>query len=75
MHFPTDVVLLCIRWYAAYPLSYRHIEEMLGERGLSVDHSTINRWAVRLAIDRRSVTQTQASGWKGLAHGRNIYQG
>lgn len=47
IRFPTDVVLLCIRWYAAYPLSYRHIEEMLGERGVSVDHSTINRWAVR----------------------------
>jgi putative transposase len=47
MRFPTDVILLCIRWYAAYPLSYRHIEEMLGERGMSVDHSTINRWAVR----------------------------
>lgn len=47
MRFPTDVVLLCIRWYAAYPLSYRHIGEMLGERGVSVDHSTINRWAVR----------------------------
>jgi putative transposase len=47
MRFPTDVVLLCIRWYAAYPLSYRHIEEMLGERGVSVDHSTINRWAIR----------------------------
>lgn len=47
MRFPTDVVLLCIRWYAAYPLSYRHIEEMLGERDVSVDHSTINRWAVR----------------------------
>lgn len=50
MHFPTDVVLLCIRWYAAYPLSYRHIEEMLGERGVSVDYSTINRWAVRFLL-------------------------
>lgn len=47
MRFPTDVILVCIRWYAAYPLSYRHIEEMMGERGVSVDHSTINRWAIR----------------------------
>lgn len=41
MRFPTDVILVCIRWYAAYPLSYRHIEEMMAERGVSVDHSTI----------------------------------
>ncbi|WP_075794672.1 IS6 family transposase [Massilia putida] len=47
MRFPVDVILVCIRWYAAYPLSYRHIEEMMGERGVSVDHSTINRWAIR----------------------------
>jgi len=44
MRFPIDVILVCIRWYAAYPLSYRHIEEMMEERGVSVDHSTINRY-------------------------------
>jgi putative transposase len=47
MRFPMDVILVCIRWYAAYPLSYRHLEEMMEERGVSVDHSTINRWAIR----------------------------
>ena len=47
MRFPTDVILVCIRWYAAYPLSYRHIEEMMQERGVSVDHYSINRWAIR----------------------------
>lgn len=47
MRFPIDIILVCIRWYAAYPLSYRHIEEMMEERGVSVDHSTINRWAIR----------------------------
>jgi len=47
MRFPINVILVCIRWYAAYPLSYRHIEEMMGERGVSVDHSTISRWAIR----------------------------
>jgi transposase-like protein len=45
--FPVNVILVCIRWYAAYPLSYRHLEEMMQERGVSVDHSSINRWAVR----------------------------
>jgi transposase-like protein len=47
MRFPIDVILVCIRWYAAYPLSYRHLEEMMEERGVSVDHSSINRWAMR----------------------------
>ena len=41
------MILVCLRWYAAYPLSYRHLEQMMEERGVSVDHSSINRWAVR----------------------------
>ena len=47
MRFPIDVILVCIRWYAAYPLSYRQLEEMMEERGVFVDHSLINRWAIR----------------------------
>jgi putative transposase len=47
MWFPIDVILVCIRWYAAYPLSYRHLEEMMQERGVAVDHFSINRWAIR----------------------------
>jgi putative transposase len=47
MRFPIDVILVCIRWYAAYPLSYRHLEEIMEERGVSRDHSSINRWAIR----------------------------
>ena len=47
MRFPLEVILVCIRWYAAYQLSYRHLEEMMQERGFQIDHSTINRWAIR----------------------------
>ncbi len=47
MRFPIDVMLVCILWYAANPLSYRHLEEMMEERGVFVDHSSINRWAIR----------------------------
>jgi transposase-like protein len=47
MRFPLEVILVSIRWYAAYPLSYRHLEEMMEERGVQVDHSTINRWSIR----------------------------
>ena len=47
MRFPAEVILVCIRWYAAYSLSTRNLEEMMEERGVLVDHSTISRWAIR----------------------------
>jgi transposase-like protein len=50
MRFPLDIILVCIRWYAAYPLSLRHIEEMMEERGVRVDHSTISRWALKFLV-------------------------
>jgi putative transposase len=37
------MILTCMRWYVAYPLSYRHVEELMEERGVPVDHATINR--------------------------------
>ena len=43
-HFDRSVILLCIRWYLAYNLSLRNLEEMMAERGISVDHATIHRW-------------------------------
>jgi transposase-like protein len=46
-HFPKDMILVCVRWYMAYPLSYRHVEELMQERGVSVDHATINRWVLK----------------------------
>src|SRR5512144_2488918 len=42
--FEKDLILLCVRWYLAYPLSYRNLEEMMAERGVVVDHSNIYRW-------------------------------
>jgi transposase-like protein len=41
-------MLTCVRWYVAYPLSLRHLEEMMAERGIAVDHSTVHRWAIKL---------------------------
>jgi putative transposase len=46
-HFERSVILLCIRWYLAYNLSLRNLEEMMAERGMSVDHATIHRWVIR----------------------------
>ncbi|MFT5550130.1 MAG: putative transposase [Candidatus Azotimanducaceae bacterium] len=48
-HTPKPIILQCVRWYCAYALSYRNIEEMMAERGLIIDHSTLNRWVVHYA--------------------------
>jgi putative transposase len=42
-HFPPDIILMGVRWYVAYPLSYRHVEELLEERGVPIDHATSQR--------------------------------
>ncbi len=48
LHYPLEIMLTCVRWYVAYPLSLRHIEEMMHERGVFVDHTTIHRWALKI---------------------------
>ncbi|WP_156966224.1 IS6 family transposase [Paraburkholderia bannensis] len=47
-HYPLDVILLCVRWYVAYALSLRNLEEMMLERGIEVDHSSVHRWVIKL---------------------------
>ncbi len=37
-HFRDEIIVLCVRWYLRYPLSYRHLEEMMAERGLPLHH-------------------------------------
>ena len=46
-HFPEEVILMGVRWYVAYPLSTRHVEELMEERGVELDHATINRWGIK----------------------------
>src|SRR3989442_13429003 len=48
-HFEAEIILLCVRWYLRYSLSYRDLEEMMAERGLTVDHTTIYRWVQHYA--------------------------
>jgi transposase-like protein len=48
-HFDRSVILLCVWWYLAYSLSLRDLEEMMAERGISVDHATIHRWTIHYA--------------------------
>jgi putative transposase len=46
-HFPKEIILTGVRWCVAYPLSTRHVEELMLERGVPMDHSTINRWVIK----------------------------
>jgi len=48
-HFDRSVILLCVRWYLAYNLCLRDLEETMAERGIHVDHSTVHRWVVHFA--------------------------
>ena len=48
LHYPLDIILICVRWYVAYALSLRNLEEMMAERGVNVDHSTVHRWVIKL---------------------------
>jgi hypothetical protein len=45
--FPPDVIVLAVRWYLRFGLSYRDVEELLTERGIKVDHVTVYRWVQR----------------------------
>lgn len=48
LHYPVGIIAQCVRWYLAYALSLRDLEEMMAERGIVVDHSTLHRWVSRL---------------------------
>ena len=54
--FHALVILQCVRWYSKYTISYRELEEMMGERGVAVDHTTLYRWTQRYApeLEKRS---------------------
>ena len=54
-HFPQDIILMGVRWYVAYPLSYRHVEELMEERGVPIDHATIQRWVVKYSPNGQNI--------------------
>src|SRR3546814_18119070 len=64
-HFQGDVILWAVRWYCRSPISYRDLEELLAERGISVDHTTIYRWVQRSEARRagKACVSTCRSRW------------
>jgi putative transposase len=59
LHYPLEVMLTCVRWYVAYPLSWRHIEEIMQERGVFVDHVTVHRWTSKVLPALATVFRTR----------------
>src|ERR1700676_4573533 len=67
-HFEREVILRGVSWYVAYPISYRQLEEMMDERGVEVDHSTLNRWVLKYVplLDKqfRARRRPVGSSWR-----------
>ena len=63
-HFGDEIIVLCLRWYLRYPLSYSNLKEVMAERGLQLDHSTIARWVLRYAgeLNERICSQMRRPG-------------
>ena len=58
-HFPKDVILYAGFFYVRYGVSYRDLEEIMEERGVNVDHATLNRWVIRYAPAIAAKAQSQ----------------
>ncbi len=68
-HFEKTIILMAVRWYVAYPLSYRNVMELLAERGVDVNHSTIYRWVIKYTTQlenkfRKSYKLPVGSSWR-----------
>ncbi len=59
---------MCVRWYVAYSLSLRNLEEMMAERGIGVDHSTVHRWVIRFVPLFEKVFRRQGFFCKDARH-------
>ena len=69
LHYPLDVMFLCVRRYVAYSLSLRKLEEMMAERAIGLDHSTVHRWVIKLVpLFKKTFSQAHAHGGQELAH-------
>ena len=64
--FPKDVILLAVRWYCRYPLSYRDVRDLLAERGISVDAATVYRWIQKFGPEIRKRAYARHRSWRGL---------
>ena len=62
-HFHGEVIMQCVRWYCKYGISYRDLEEMMAERGLTIDHTTIYRWVQQYAPELKKRVEWYQKGY------------
>ena len=73
-HFSKDIILMAVRWYVAYPLSYRNIEELMAERNIKLDHSAVQKWVVhniRTRLCTRIVVEWGHPFFRGIRTRKN----
>ena len=76
IHFPKDIILMGVRCYVVYPLSTCHVAELMQERGISVDHSTVNRWVIKYCPPLGEAFHCRKRlVWVSWPYGRDVYQG
>jgi putative transposase len=67
-HYPKDVILYAVFFYVRYAVSYRDLEEIMEERGVNVDHATLNRWVIKysasLALEAKKRKRPVATSWR-----------
>ena len=61
-HFPKEAILYAVFFYVRYGVSYRDLEEIMAERGVDVDHTTLNRWVIKYAPLIATEAQRRKSG-------------
>ena len=54
-HYPSDIIMYALRYYLAYKLSYREIDEIFAERNIHFDYSTLNRWVIKYTTQLQAV--------------------
>ena len=72
VHYPLEVMLVCVRWYATYPLRFRNIEQGMVERGVLLDHSTLHRWFIMLLPVLAATFAPKARGRSELGNRRDL---
>ncbi len=67
-HYPREVILYAVFFYVRYAVSYRDLEEIMAERGIEVDHATLNRWVIKfsplIAKEAHKRKQKTAVSWR-----------
>ena len=71
LHYPLEVILLCVRWCVAYSLSPRDLEEMMAERGFEVDHSSVHRWVIKLVRTHGTIDSSRYD-FRGASYNKTL---